>query len=106
MYGPIIWIGGAGGGGGNLGNDGLQNRFQIIPQRFPHADGADLGDNYISGISDGPGMKKEADDIFMAADPQANHNHAPDVSWPPPQIPPTSPLPKSLRNRCCVVVHF
>jgi hypothetical protein len=25
--------------------------FVTTPQRFPHADGADLGDNYVGGLS-------------------------------------------------------
>ena len=45
---------------GVLGHEShAHHPHMIIPQRFPHKGGADLGDNYVSGISDNPGMMRE-----------------------------------------------
>lgn len=38
------------------------NEFVHVPQRFPHKDGADLGDNYIGSMDDQHGDYDESDD--------------------------------------------
>ena len=54
----------------------------VIPQRFPHPSGADLGDNYISGLSDNSALQREFDDRFMSNGPGANNNHSPSILRP------------------------
>lgn len=54
----------------------------IIPQRFPHPDGADLGDNYVSGISDHSNEERSFEDKFVKNDPLANKNHGPSILKP------------------------
>ena len=54
----------------------------VIPQRFPHPSGADLGDNYISGLSDNSALQREFDDRFMSNGPGVNNNHSPSILRP------------------------
>ena len=68
------------GSGGHRGPGGGSNPNMIIPQRFPHPDGADLGDNYVSGISDHSNEERSFEDKFVKNDPLANKNHGPSVS--------------------------
>eukprot|EP00960_Hanusia_phi_P042721 755676-Hanusia_phi.AAC.1 len=44
---------------------GYRHRYRVIPQRYPHRDRADLGDNYISGFSDKDYESRELDDAFI-----------------------------------------
>jgi len=44
---------------------GFSHKYRVIPQRYPHKDGSDLGDNYISGLSDNDFETREFDDAFV-----------------------------------------
>mmetsp|Transcript_30545 Transcript_30545/g.98400 ORF Transcript_30545/g.98400 Transcript_30545/m.98400 type:complete len:265 (-) Transcript_30545:110-904(-) len=44
---------------------GFSHKYRVIPQRYPHKDGSDLGDNYISGLSDRDFETREFDDAFV-----------------------------------------
>ena len=61
---------------------GKGQRPMVIPQRFPHHSGADLGDNYISGLSDNSALQREFDDRFMSNGPGVNNNHSPSILRP------------------------
>lgn len=50
-----------------LANSIDPNEFMPTPQRFPHADGADLGDNFISGSSDEHGNDGDGEDHLVLA---------------------------------------
>jgi hypothetical protein len=43
------------------------NAFAMTPQRFPHGDGADLGDNFVGGMGDEHGEDDEGDDKTVLA---------------------------------------
>ena len=67
-------------GAGKAGEE--QHQYEVVPQRFPHRDGADLGDNYVSGFSD-VHSKLEAsalDDIFRSQRDE-RERQAPFMRW-------------------------
>ena len=67
-------------GAGKAGEE--QHQYEVVPQRFPHRDGADLGDNYVSGFSD-VHSKLEAsalDDMFRSQKDEREHQ-APFMRW-------------------------
>ena len=43
------------------------NAFAMTPQRFPHKDGADLGDNFVSGLGDEHAEDDDEDDKTVLA---------------------------------------
>lgn len=65
----------------------LNQEFRVVPQRFPHEDGADLGDNYIAGLFDNvndPMTHATYADKFFKADeaPGVVHEKTPDIIRP------------------------
>ena len=68
-----------------VGGDGetvVPEPDKIVPQRFPHSSGADLGDNYVSGLSDVSWEDREFDDHFIENNPGVNNNHTPNIMKP------------------------
>jgi hypothetical protein len=52
-------------------------RYRVRPHRFPHEDGADLGDNYIAGLFNKPLKKQTYSDNFIKNNPTTLRDHTP-----------------------------